>query len=110
MAGSRKFRDTASRWAKVILSERFWYTFPETKPAKNDPMATGIKEQPMYSAVLFGGAIRPMYSVILGELAISPNEKSIRKRSISIPFCVEKHKPMATEAMRIPVVITFRGL
>jgi len=51
-----------------------------------------------------------MYSVILGELDISPKEKSNRNKSTKNPFWVEKHNPMATEAIRIPAVITLKGL
>ena len=64
----------------------------------------------MYSAFLSDGAIRPMYSVILGEPAISPKANIRIAARVNITFCVTKVNAIPIEHTRNPAVIVFNGL
>lgn len=64
----------------------------------------------MYNAFLFIGAIRPTYSVYLGELAISPIENTRIPKIINQEKRVVNIKKSPALKMIIPVIMAFNGL
>ena len=55
------------------------------------------------------GAIRPMYSVIFGEPAISPSEKMSMATRVNSTFCEKRVSAIPIEHTRKPDIMDFRG-